>query len=136
VAIFTNNGLDGKTRYVLGLTLVPPVFTVRLFVNNVVFALTTLTINLTECTLPGYDSVTLDGTNWTGGTAGGLSNYNYPTITWTFTPFAGPAQTIFGYFVTDQGGTTWWGETSSSPFNVPISGGQVTLLPGWLDQNV
>lgn len=136
MAVFTNLGLDGKTRYVLTLNLIPPTFTVRLFVNNVTFDILTVTVNLTECTLPGYFPIPLNGGLWVGATVGGLANYTYPTITWNFVPFGGPAQTIFGYYVTDQNGVTWWGETSASRFNVPISGGQVTLLPGWLDQNI
>jgi hypothetical protein len=136
VAIFTNAGLDGLNQYILGLANVGPIYTVRLYVNNVVFQLTSVTAVFTECTLPGYAAIALNPLLWVGGTVAGLTTYTYPTLTWTFTPFAGPAQTVFGYYVTDQTGSTDWGETAAVGFTVPITGGQLLLTPSWLDQNL
>lgn len=137
MAKFTNYGLDQKTQYVLGLTNVSFTFSVRLFVNNFAFNVLTLAPpDWTECTLPGYAPKVLNPGLWFGATTAGFAAYQYPTLTWTFTPFGGPAQTIFGYVVTDQNGNAFWGETSGQNFPVPLSGGVVTLVPSWLDENL
>lgn len=89
--------------------------------------------NYTECALAGYAAVALVPANWVGATAAGLATYDYPTITFTFNPYAG-GTTIYGYFVTIPGLVGVLAELFSVPYVVPAGGGSLTIDITYEDQ--
>lgn len=90
----------------------------RLFTNNVTPAKTDLASTYTECSASGYSAITLSSGSWTYTTQG--NEADYPTQTFNLTS----SVTVYGYYVTDTGGTTLlFSEAfSNGPYNIPSSG--------------
>ncbi len=98
-ALWTNEGINHAALQFLGVDAFSTL-TLRLFVNNHTPAVTDTNGDYTECTLAGYAGVALTPGTWTGGTAAGLADYDYPAITFTFSAYAG-GTTIYGYYLKD-----------------------------------
>lgn len=76
----------------------------------------------------GYASKTLTGASWTVATATGTSEGTYAQQTWTFT---GALGNVYGYYVTDAGGTIllWAERFSDGPYNIQNNGDQIKVTP-------
>lgn len=119
--------IDSTKAYLAG--GVVPSYTVMLFVADVVPGPLTVPGDLTECTLAGYARVALAPGTWVVTVSGGLVQSLYPTLTFTFAPYAGGV-TIYGFMVLNTAGgpaRTAWGERFAVPYPVPAAGGNLTL---------
>jgi hypothetical protein len=131
-ATWLNTGIDYVAKLFLNLASISNL-TVRLFTNNITPSVTDTAASYTECVLSGYASVTLTPGNWSGSTTSGEANYGYPTITFTFNPYAG-GTIIYGYFVTIPGLVGVLADVFSPSYAVPAGGGSLTVTPTYLDQ--
>lgn len=131
-ATWLNTGIDYAANIFLKKTAEQDL-TARLYVNNHTPAVTDSASDYTECTLSGYSNLTLTPGSWTGSTTAGLATYTYPTITFTFSAYAGGV-TIYGYFVTIPGVVGVLAELFSTPYAVPAGGGTLTLDITYLDR--
>jgi hypothetical protein len=131
-ATWMNTGIDYAANVFLKRTAEVDL-TARLYVNNYTPLVTSTAGNFTECTLTGYAALTLTPGSWSGSTSSGLATYTYPTITFTFSPYAG-GTTIYGYYVTIPGVTAVLAELFSTPYAVPAGGGSLTLDVTYEDQ--
>jgi hypothetical protein len=95
-----NQGENLMIQYIIN-KLAPADIVLRLFVNDEVIDDNTVAADLTESTYP--DQV-----------------FNFDD-----------AESVYGYYVTDQAnGHILWGERfAAAPFNIPASGGTITLTP-------
>src|ERR1051326_837872 len=98
--------------------------TLKLYTNNHTPVVTDTSAAYTECSATGYAAVTLTGASWTGSTSGGVADYTYPTVVFTFT--AGLGQTIYGAYLVDQAGNVSAG-LLDTPFAVPPGGGSLDI---------
>lgn len=137
MAIFVDDGLEDINLLILQQTSVIS-FTLRLYVNNYVIALTSVTANFVEAgAVAGYAPFMFNPTDWVTGVVAGIFTATYPAITFTFTAYSGSPYTIYGYYVTNPvTGNTIWGETAVVPYTIPLTGGSLTLYPTWVDQNL
>jgi hypothetical protein len=121
-----NQGENLIIQYIIN-KLQPDDVVLRLFVNDVVITETTVAADLTESTDPAYSSITLAGATWTISQVGGETVATYPDQIFNFDD----AETIYGYYISDQAnGHILWGERfPAAPFNIPSSGGTLTLTP-------
>ena len=133
-ATWLNGGMDYKANLFMKRTAEQDL-TVRLYTNNITPAVTDTAASYTECALAGYANVTLTPANWAGGTAGGISSYAYPTLTFTFSAYAG-GTTIYGYFVTIPGVIGVLAELFSVPYVVPPGGGSLTVDVTYTDRKL
>lgn len=79
-----------------------------------------------ETTASGYAAQTLTGSSWTVSTAlSGTSTAQYPPVTFTITEDA----SIYGYYVTNGSDLCWVERFSGAPFELPVSGGTITITP-------
>ncbi len=137
MAILTNDGLDFFTRYGLGITTTPFTLAVRLFTNNIVVGVSSVTADFIECALAGYAVRLLVPSTWAGSTTAGLSQYGYPQLTWSFPAYGGPPVTIYGYFVTvSTTSKTLWCDVGTPAYNVPLAGGALNLTLSFNDANL
>jgi hypothetical protein len=121
-----NQGENLMIQYIIN-KLAPADIVLRLFVNDEVIDDNTVAADLTESTDVAYSSVTLVGATWTITQAGGDTVATYPDQVFNFDD----AESVYGYYVTDQAnGHILWGERfAAAPFNIPASGGTITLTP-------
>ena len=72
-------------------------------------------------------AITLTGTNWTVNTVTGVTTAEHAQQTFTF---AGAA-TVYGYVVTDNGGTNllWSERFTDGPYTIPAGGGSIKITP-------
>jgi hypothetical protein len=82
----------------------------------------------TESTGSGYAAETLTGSSWTVTTTTGTTTGEYPQVTFTYT---GAEPNIYGYYVTNNAGTTllWAERFSDGPYAIPSGGGSVKITP-------
>ena len=133
-AVLTTQGVDYLLRYQLGLAT-PGALVLRLFTNDITPDKPDWPTRYTECTLPGYAKVPLDGSQWYGSSADGVATYDYPAVYWTFQSYVAPPVTVYGYYVTDPGNSVVvWAERFASPIMIPNVGRQVYLALRWIDQ--
>jgi hypothetical protein len=121
-----NQGENLLLQYIVN-KLQPDDVVLRLFVNNVTIGESTVAADLTEASDPAYDSIVLTGASWTITQVGGDTVATYSSQTFNFDGEA----SVYGYYVTDQAnGHILWGERfPASPFNLPSSGGTITITP-------
>lgn len=124
-AVWQDTGIDYAELVFLKVTT-PQNLTVRLFTNNYTPLVTSVPGSFTECALVGYSNVTLTPGNWSGSTSSGLATYAYPTLTFTFNPYAGGVS-IYGWFVTIPGLISILADNISPVYAVPPGGGSLTL---------
>ena len=73
-----------------------------------------------------YAAVTLTGGSWTVATSGGTTTAEYAQQDFTI----GGATTVYGYYVTDSGGTTLlWAERFGSAATLGAGGGTISVTP-------
>lgn len=98
----------------------------KLYTNNKTPAKADTVANYTESTATGYAAKTLTGTDWTYASNAGVTTASFAAQTFTYTA----AETVYGYYVTNNAGTTlMWAELFSSVFNIPSGGGSITITP-------
>lgn len=132
--LFLNDGIEFAAQLFLNLAS-PEDLTVRLYDNNFTPTVTSVAADFDETTLTGYSNVTLDPGDWSGGVASGIASYTQPTLTFTFSPYAG-GTTIYGYFVTVPGVIGILAERFTTPYAVPSAGGELTLDITYEDQKL
>jgi len=121
---------EGERRlleYIVNKTA-PTNLVLHLYVNSVSLIGETFTASsFTEASATGYESETLTGANWTVSTVGGVSTAVYDsTITFSFEV----GQSVYGYYVTNTSGQIMWAEEfPGAPFNLPVSGGDISVRP-------
>lgn len=73
-----------------------------------------------------YSSVELAGGSWTVATSGGTTTAEYAQQDFTI----GGSTTVYGYYVTDSGGTTLlWFEAFGSAATLGAGGGTISVTP-------
>jgi len=72
-------------------------------------------------------AITLTGANWTVSTLAGTSTAEHAQQTFNFTG----AATVYGYVVTDNGGTNllWSERFTDGPYTIPAGGGSIKITP-------
>jgi hypothetical protein len=100
----------------------------HLYQNNVTPVQSTVLGDLVEANQPGYNPITLMGSNWTITTTAGISTASYPEQVFIFTS----AATIFGYFITTTNNQLLWVERfSNGPYTLPTNGGELAVTPNF-----
>ena len=81
----------------------------------------------TECSTSGYSSKTLTGANWSVSTTSGTTEASYSEQTFSLTGSA----TVYGYYITDNGGTILIAAErfSDGPYSIPSGGGDIKVTP-------
>ena len=120
-----NAGADFIAKLFLHKISAPTDLVLHLYVNNHTPAVTDTTAAYTECSALGYASVGLTNANWTGTVAGGVADYTYPAITFTFT--SGLGQTVYGIYITDAPGDVVLAGLLDTAFPIPIGGGSLVV---------
>lgn len=121
-------------RYIVGLKNADnPVL--HLFDNNEPLSDTTTKADLSECSAPGYEPITLLSAGWTIVQSGGVTSAVYSEVTFNFSSSA----IAYGYYVTnhteddpympEDGPHLLWLErfSSSTGFEIPDGGGSVSI---------
>jgi hypothetical protein len=102
----------------------------HLYKSNTTPAETDTVSTYTESTATGYSVKTLTGASWTITTdGGGVTTASYAAQTFTYTA----TETVYGYYVTNNAGTTllFAEKFSDGPYNIPSGGGSVTVTLNW-----
>jgi hypothetical protein len=98
----------------------------HLFTNDKTPAEGDTVADYTEEDDASYSSVTLTGGSWSVTTTAGTTTAEYAAQTFTFAA----STTIYGYYVTDNGGTTlMWAERLGSAATYPAGGGTLDITP-------
>lgn len=104
----------------------PSNLTVRLYQSNTTPAEGDTAGTYTESTFTGYSAAALTAGTW-GAAASGTITYGAQL---TFTCSGASAQSVYGYYVTNAGGTLLYSERdASAPFAITNSGDAVKLTP-------
>lgn len=100
----------------------------KLFATNVTPADTNTTGTYTEAAGGGYAAITLTRGSWTVTTGNDPSDAIYAEQTFTFTGALTTNATIYGYYITDNAGTTLLGaELLPTPYT-PASNGDILKI--------
>lgn len=99
----------------------------HLFTNNYIPDENSVLGSFTEASVQGYAPITLEGSSWTVGTVGGVSEASHPQITFTLEE----AVTCYGYYVTDLAGTglIWCERFTEGGYQIPSGGGSIKITP-------
>lgn len=131
-AIMPDEGLLRMLEYVLNKSSQGNL-KLKLFKNNYTPVGGSVLADFTEVTLTGYAAVTLTGSSWTTATVANVVTASYAAQTFTF---SATGETVYGYYITDNGSTkVLWAERLGSPYVVPGGGGSVTITPTISDLN-
>jgi hypothetical protein len=97
----------------------------HLFTNDATPLEATVLAGLTECDVAGYAATTLSAP--TVATVGDVTTATYSQQTFTFTA----ATTVYGYYLTDNGGTKllWAERFTDGPYRIPSGGGEIKVTP-------
>ena len=98
----------------------------RLYENNISPTESDIVSTYTECSAGGYSPASLSGASWSVNTDGnGITSATYPQQDFNLTS----SITIYGYFITNNSGTTlMWAKDFSSPQIIETSG-TVSVTP-------
>jgi len=102
----------------------------KLYKSNTTPAEADTVSTYTESTATGYAAKTLTGASWTITTdGGGVTTASYAAQTFTYSA----AESVYGYYVTNNAGTTllFAEKFSDGPYNIPAGGGSVTVTIQW-----
>lgn len=107
----------------------------KLFVNNYTPTHTDTTASFTEMSTQGYAAITLTTTSWnaaSAGTGSGTSTSNKASIsyaqqTYTFDGTGG-STTVYGYYITDNAGTTLVGSEKFSTAKTVVNNGDAIKI--------
>ena len=111
-------------QYIVGLVAAGnPVL--HLFLDDVIPTHSTVDTDIHDCTSAGYNPITLVSPSWTVGTNAGVTTAVYSEVTFSF----GTNASVYGYFVTNQGGDMLWLErfSGATPFDIPDGGGSISI---------
>lgn len=101
--------------------------TLKLFTNNITPAEGDTAATYTEmAAVNGYVAKTLTRANWTVATAAGVTTAAYAQQAFVFS--AGPAVTVYGYFVVD-GATLLYAEKFTAAQTVQNAGDEIRVTP-------
>lgn len=105
-----------------------PTMMVRLFSNNHTFGAATVLGDLTECTFTGYAAA---APTWTTPALSGSTAQTLPSPAGVpFTYSGGSTTTVYGFYLTDSGGTVLYGGTTfSSPVTLSTIITSLTVYP-------
>lgn len=104
----------------------------KLFVTDVTPADTNTVATYTEAVGGDYAAKTLTNNSWTVTSGNDPSDATYAQQTWTFTGALTTNGTIYGYYVTDNAGTTLvWAEKFGTAFTPANNGDQLKLTPAF-----
>lgn len=102
----------------------------KLFATNVTPADTDTVATYTEAAGGGYASKTLNNNSWTVNAANNPSDAVYAEQTFTFTGPLTTNTTVYGYYITDNAGTTLiWAERFGSSFVPTNNGDMIKITP-------
>ena len=109
----------------------------KLFKNNVTPGHESAVATFTEADFTGYGAITLATASWNAGVAGtgtGTALANKASIDYAQQAFTmgvpGTTNTVYGYFVTDNAGTTLLGsERFAAPQSMALSGDSIKITP-------
>lgn len=124
---------DYWIQYVLNSLFVPRwgtvVLYVNLFSNNITPAHNTPLSSFTACTFPGYARQAM--TTWGSAAFSTIWTIAAPIITFTDTG-AGP-DNVYGYYITDFGGTVWfWAQVApSAPIQLGTTQPSMGVIPNF-----
>ena len=107
----------------------PQDLTLHLYTNNLVLAENTVVADLVQPTFGGYASSILSGASWTV-TMGNPAVATFPDMSFAcnISPFT--PQTVYGYFVTRDGGTNlMWAEKFPIPQIISATGERIVVSP-------
>lgn len=100
----------------------------KLFQNNLVPTADTILSDLTEATFSGYSAGMFSG----GALGGSLDAFNRGYATWsplTWTKSGATGNTIYGYYVTNSGGSLLWIERFDIPIPMTTDGAYLVITP-------
>lgn len=98
----------------------------KLFNNDISPDEDTVLADFTEPTDGGYSPITLNPINWSISTVEGIAVAEYPQQTFTFLN----SDIVYGYFVTNNGGTELlWALRSTCLNSLPAGGGTIYVTP-------
>lgn len=103
-------------------------YTLRLFKNDATVSDTLVASGLTEADFTGYTAITLTGGSWVT-TPGDPCTGAYAQQTFTASAAVSPAQSIYGYYVTNGAGDLQWLEKFGSAAVVQFSGDNIKVTP-------
>jgi hypothetical protein len=119
----------GQDRLLLYMVnrLAPDDVKYHLYSNNHTPAAADSLSNYTELAGGGYSAQTATGSGWSTAPVGGIETATAPDLTFSLTS----SFTVYGYFVTDSGGThLLWAELfTGGPITFASLGGTLTLTP-------
>ena len=133
--VLNNYALDQRLQYTLGIGNLAIVPKLRLFVSDDTIACDSSLLDLTACTAGGYADVTLVPGNWViDDSTDCIREASYGSVVFTLTDNGG-GQTIYGHVVyDDEGSEILWGQTWTTPFEIPAGGGVVEVFPFWNEE--
>lgn len=88
--------------------------------------------DFTECTADGYAPVDVTSPPWTITFSSGVAQAQYPLITFNFDAYAGPAITIYGWYLTPYGSppSEWLhARRLDTPYELNAAGDTLVFLP-------
>ena len=95
-----------------------------------ILASDTTTANYVEPSNPGYQAITLSGSQVEILWALGSATANIGGISFLFDPYVGPAQTVYSWFISiDFDSVPIYGCNLEVPFPIPFAGGTLVLSP-------
>lgn len=109
----------------------------KLFKNDVTPSHESTPATFTEADFTGYAAITLTTTSWNAGVAGtgtGTALANKASIDYAQQTFTmgvpGTTNTVYGYFITDNAGTTLYGaERFAASQSMALSGDSIKITP-------
>jgi len=121
-------GENRLMEYMTG-KVTPGDYKLKLFVNDITPASTDTVSTYTEMSTQGYASATLTMSSWSVAQASGKAEASYPVVTFTFDGTGGDT-TVYGYFVTDNAGTTLlFAERFINSETITTSGEYIKMSP-------
>lgn len=113
-------------RYLLNFTS-PDDAVLRLYSNDRTPGESDVVGDYTESSATGYSATVLTGSQWTIAAASGTSSAQYAQRTFTYSTGA----TVYGYYITNNAGTTLMlaERFSGAPFVLPGGGGEIKVTP-------
>lgn len=111
----------------------------RLFKNNVIVSNATVIANLTEADFAGYAAVTLTAATWAAAAAAAhVASSQYGASVTFSRSTTGATQNIYGWYLTDAGGTKLYACANFTGAPIPItnSGDNIAVTPTLTDQSL
>lgn len=102
----------------------------KLYCTDTTIADTNTNSSYTECSGGGYAAITLTNGSWTLTVGNDPSDVVYAEQTFTFTGTLTTNGTVYGYYVTNNAGTTAiWAEKFTTSFTPTTNGDNIKITP-------